>query len=180
MVDHFQRFGEILLWGEHRNRPAGHALRKDLNGELMNQTPDRARSLGTSSTTELHSLCNVLIDLTPNCLRCFSQLVRIALLEPRGCTGLRRKELSKVSLICLCQQVGVIMISWTKGFQGACNTSINRERQGFKHFVKLNFVSQTLGWKLESSSHSLQHGTGISQTSGFLLITRVMKISYNH
>lgn len=57
MVDHFQRFGEILLWGEHRIRPAGHALRKDLNGELMNQTPDRARSLGTSSTTELHSLC---------------------------------------------------------------------------------------------------------------------------
>lgn len=53
----FRDLGEILLWGEHRNRPAGHALRKDLNGELMNQTPDRARSLGTSSTTELHSLC---------------------------------------------------------------------------------------------------------------------------
>lgn len=157
----------------HTSRPAGCALRKDLNGELMNQTPDRARSLGTSSTTELRCLCRRADWLDP---KLPAMLLPACKENCAGATWIhgsdREERTFQRSLSHVSQQVCVIMISWTKGFQGALQHFIHQSQktQRWKHFNKV--CSQTSGGKSEFSSplQTLQHGAGILQTSERLLL----------
>lgn len=145
----FEDFGRFYSFDEntHTGRPAGCALRMDLNGELMNQTPCRSHPPGTSSTTELCSLCCDADWLDPKLpamlLPACEESCALATRMHSGWVWGKRKELSKLPLICFCLQAGKLWQVEPKVSKALCtlHQSKNRDKedQALQQTLQSNF-----------------------------------------